>query len=195
MQRTDSLIKTLMLGKMEGRERRRQDRTRWLDGITDSADMNLSKDRKAWHAAVHRVTKSWTRLNNNNTTEQQQHILYPHLDLSRWWVWQHFSSPAHWSIQPWRFQLHILRKEYPVNQMHFVILMVLTLYVCWIAYSCPPLCDPLDCSPPASSVHGISQARMLEWVAIPSSRRSAWPRDWTQVSCIIGRIFTHWTMG
>ena len=70
MQRTDSLIKTLMLGKTEGRRRRRWQRMRWLDGITDSVDMNLSKlgeivkDRKAWLAAVHRVTKSWTRLSN-----------------------------------------------------------------------------------------------------------------------------------
>ena len=61
-----------------------------------------------------------------------------------------------------------------------------------VAQSCPTLCDPMDCSLPGSSVDGIFRARILEWVAISFSRRSSWPRDWTQVSCIVGRCFTIW---
>ena len=62
-----------------------------------------------------------------------------------------------------------------------------------VAQSCPTLCDPMVCSPPGSSVHGILQARILEWVAIPFSRGSSQPRDGTQVSCIAGRFFANWT--
>ena len=69
MRRTDSLEKTLMLGKIKGRRRRGHQRMRWLDGIANAMDMNLGKlqemvrDREVWHAVVHRVTKSQTRMN------------------------------------------------------------------------------------------------------------------------------------
>ena len=70
MQRAGSLEKTLMLGKIEGRRRKGRQRMRWLDGITDSLDMSLSKlqeiveHRGAWHTAIHGVAKSWTRFSN-----------------------------------------------------------------------------------------------------------------------------------
>ena len=84
LQRTDSLEKTLMLGKIEGKRRRVQHRMRWLDSILNSMDMNFSKlceavkDRVAWHAAVYRVAKSWTQL----STEQQQKSFFDPTFLS-----------------------------------------------------------------------------------------------------------------
>ena len=68
---------------------------------------------------------------------------------------------------------------------------------CCVLYSvaqlCPTLCDPMDCSPPGSSVHGILQARILEWIFVPFSRGSSWCSDWTWISSLTGRFFTLWT--
>ena len=69
--------------------------------------------------------------------------------------------------------------------------------VCWkvkvlVTQSCLTLCNSMDCSPPGSSLHGILQARKLEWITIPFSREPSRPKDWTWVSCIAGRFFTFW---
>ena len=90
--------------------------------------------------------------------------------------------------------------------MHVCIFMCIYYYMCTHTYicihtygvlvskSCPTLCDAMDCSPAGSSVHGILQARILEWVSISFSRGSSQPRNWTWVSCIAGRFFTNWAM-
>ena len=90
-----------------------------------------------------------------------------------------------WVILEWNFRTHLktlskLKKEY-VSWIRSAIAVL-------IAQSCPALCNPMDCSPPGSSVFGILEARILEWVAIPFSTASSQPKDWTWVSCIAGRL-------
>ena len=79
-----------------------------------------------------------------------------------------------------------------MHQTHRIVLDAISVYVL-APQSCLTLCDPMDCSRSGSSVHGILQARTLEWVTIPFSRGSSRPRDRTQVSCIAGRFFSIWT--
>ena len=89
----------------------------------------------------------------------------------------HISCISRWNLYHWA-----------TREAH----LLLQLALCLAAQLCPALCDPVDCSPPGSSVHGILQARILEWVTTLSSRGSSQPRDWTQVSGITGRFFSIW---
>ena len=77
------------------------------------------------------------------------------------------------------------------NAADFCVLTLYPVCVCASDSVLSNLCDPMDCSPPGSSVHGIFQARTLEWVGIPFSRGSSQPRDQTQVSCIAGRYLSY----
>jgi len=103
--------------------------------------------------------------------------------------WRRRSSVNWWNLGP--DALHFFPSDISLSQSQEKQSAVLSHFsgVLWTT-----LCNPMDCSPPGSSVHGILQARILEWVAMPSSRGALQPRDQTQVSCvscIAGRFFTH----
>ena len=100
--------------------------------------------------------------------------------------------------EAWRAVVHRVTKSRTwlsnwseLNPMFIFGLWKLTVS-CLVTQMCPTLCDPMDCNPPSSSVHGILQARILEWVAFPFSRGSSQPRDQTEVSCTAGGFFTSW---
>ena len=94
-------------------------------------------------------------------------------------------SPALWE--------DALTPEPPGKQeLYILVWWCVCMCVCSVAQSCLTLCYPMDCSPPGSSVHGISPARIPEWVSISFSRRSSWSRDRTWVSCIRRWVLYHW---
>ena len=128
-------------------------------------------------------------------------------ELRKWFLWITYVGEILKHLVLWTVHIPQLRNTWPKTQsmiqtwhsvskygmtgFHHNLFSLLFLYAVAAAAKslqlCPTLCDPMDYSPPGSSVHGILQARLLEWVAMPSSRRSSQPRDWTQgsqVSCI-----------
>ena len=181
MWRADSLEKTLMLRKIEGKRKRGQQRMRWLGTITDSIDINLSKlwqiveDREAWHAIVLEVTKSWTQL----TDWAQQFVKTIEITFNCRWVCES-GVLCRDPFRSYRFRWHYIMHHYHGW---------LSLLLCSVAQPCPTLWHSMDCSLPGSTVRGIFQARILESISILSSRGSSQPRGWTCVSYVscIGR--------
>ena len=104
--------------------------------------------------------------------------------------WHNLSHPLKiceaaciWSLS-WHAQVQLV--ESIINSTYMCVL---------VTQSCPTLYNPMDCSPPSFSVHGMLQVRIMEWIVILFSRRTTQPRDWTLVPCIRGRFFTIWATG
>ena len=125
------------------------------------------------------------------------------LFLKIWWVEYYTDGPiksVHFVLNmrlgwgPWSWGLMHWNNLYYTIWHVRASWTICSLCVCVLAtQSCPTLWDPMDCNPPGFSVHGILQACILEWIAMPSSRGASQPRDQTQISCIAGRLFSIWT--
>ena len=205
MQRAQALGKTLILGKIEGRRRRGWQRVSWLDGITDSMDMNLRKlqervkDRQAYHAAIPGVAKShWTtrttgriphalgQLSSEATTNEPACPRACALQQEKCGeVKVALSCPTdlgpHGLYSPWNFP----------GQNAGVGSLSLLQGIFQTQGSNPGL---LHCRRILYQLSQKESPRILEWVVYPFSRRYTQPRNWTGVSCIAGGFFINWAI-
>ena len=132
------------------------------------------------------------------------YLIFTHMLL--WWEWMFNKGSILLTLLRLFCNLacDLSRKKDQVHLREMCVLKWNILYtffksICYVSMSvaqtCLTRCDPMDCSPSGCSVHGILQARILEWVRIPFSRGNSWPRDWTWVSHTAGRFFTIWATG
>ena len=185
---TNSLAKTLMLGNIKGRRRRGQEKMIWLNGITTWWTwvwVSSSPSGSWWWTKKPGGYSPWG-CRESGTTEwlnwtEPYMLSIAYTSTYIFWFCKQFKSPISflWVFLNYNY-LPLYFSRTPLE------------WVSEVTQSCLTLCDPMDCSPPGSSVDGILQVRILECVAISFSRGSSWPRDWTQVSRIAGRRFKLW---
>ena len=166
------------------------------------------RDRGAWQAMVHRVTKTWAQLERFSTHDKHRFYgdLSPHKHkhrLPRWWRDKEFACQCRrCGFHPWVGKIPWSRKWPPTpvflpGKFHGLISLAgYSSWVCkeldvteWLSMHTHTSCGGKEGKP---EIHEMLQSRILEWVAIPFSRRSSRPRDWAHVSCIVGRFFTVW---
>ena len=143
----------------------------------------MVKDREAWPSAVHGVAKRWTQLSGWTTATMTLRFVLIHC------LGYRVNAQKLLAISMILYRKIKQQQSQNTELYKKNLLCVLIL----LAQSCLTLCNPTDCSLPGSSIHGIFQARILEWVAVSFSMGSSQPRDWTQVSHIAGWFFTVWT--